>query len=93
MEHQGLPPHGDVGVNNWIDWKISLGTVLHLAGLIVALIWGWAKLKARLERIEEWMTTAPKKEDFAVIKDHVDELWEWWKSTMERRRTDRGGST
>lgn len=69
-----------------IDWSISLGVVLHLIGLIAGGIAVWIKLSGRLDKMETLIERTPTREDFDVVKSRVDDLWEWFKTTLERRR-------
>ena len=74
-----------------LDWTIGVGTLLQLLGMVGTVVWAVVKVLGRLDRIEEWMKEAPKKEDFVVVQMKLDQLWQWWSERIERRERGHEG--
>ena len=73
---------------DFIEWKISIGTIVQLISFLTAAAWFFVKLLRRLDIIEQWMKDAPKKEDFVAIQTKIEAMWEWFTTTLERRHQD-----
>jgi hypothetical protein len=74
-----------------LDWTVSIGTVLHLVGLVVALTAGWYGMKHEIARLHNDAMTkvaavaAMADKRLTVIEGQVGDLRTWWQQHMERR--------
>ena len=75
------------------DWTISLGTVLHLFGLLIILVFAYAKVAQKIETFEQaiheikgWKVP----EALAEMRTKIDAMWDYFMNNLERRREGKG---
>ena len=71
------------------EWTITLGTLLHLVGLVLAVLVGYIKLNGKVSQcmdfvreVREWKLT----ERLTSVETKMDALWDWFTTNLERRK-------
>lgn len=65
------------------DWTISIGTVIHLVGMLLGVIALYYKLVARITRIEDAHLNEAR--GIIEIKDELKDLKRGWVTELEKR--------
>lgn len=70
------------------EWSISLGTLLHLAGIVVAVIVAYVKLNGKVGQLQDFVREIREwklPERLGSLETKMDALWDWFTNNLERR--------